>query len=64
MSLAKFISIYGIIGAIIGAIISVNMDVRKLRKIYGIFLSIIASHEIYVLLREYKIRKKRNTKSD
>ena len=63
IKLAKMISIYGIIGAIIGAIVSVNTDVQKLRKIYGIFLAIIAIHEIYTLFKEYKLNRKRNTKS-
>ena len=61
--LAKFISITGIIGAIIGAIISINTDVERLRKFYGIFLAIIAIHEIYTLIKEYKLRRNRNTKS-
>ena len=61
--LATFISICGIIGAIIGAKISVNTDVEKLRKLFGIFLAIIAIHEIYTLFKEYKTYKKRNTKS-
>lgn len=61
--LAKTISIFGIIGAIIGAIISINMDVAKLRKFYGIFLAIIAVHEIYTLIKEYKLYRNRNTKS-
>ena len=61
--LAKLISIYGVIGAIIGAIISINMDVQKLRKIYGIFLATIAIHEIYTVFKEYKLHKKSNTKS-
>lgn len=61
--LAKIISITGIIGAIIGAIISINTDVQKLRKFYGIFLAIIAIHEIYTLFKEYKLHKNRNTKS-
>lgn len=60
--LAILISICGIIGAVIGAIISVNMDVNKLRRLFGIFLAIIAIHEIYTLFREYKIHKKSNTK--
>lgn len=61
--LAKTISIYGIIGAVIGAIISVNTDVQKLRKFFGIFLVIIAIHEIYTLFKEYKSHKKSHTKS-
>lgn len=61
--IAKLISFYGIIGAIIGAIISINLDVQKLRKFYGIFLATIAIHEIYTLFKEYKIHRNRNTKS-
>ena len=61
--LARMISFYGIIGAIIGAGISINTDVEKLRKYYGIFLIIIAVHEIYNLIKEYKLNKIRNTKS-
>lgn len=61
--LAKFMSVAGIIGAVIGALISIHTDVQKLRKFYGIFLAIIAFHEIYTLIKEYKIHKNRNTKS-
>ena len=60
--LAGIISICGIIGAVIGAIISVNLDVEKLRRFFGIFLVIIAIHEIYTLIHEYKLRKKRKNK--
>ena len=60
--LAGIISICGITGAVIGAIISVNLDVEKLRKFFGIFLVIIAIHEIYTLINEYKLRKKRKNK--
>lgn len=63
ISLAKTISIMGVIGAIIGAIISINLDVEKLRKFYGVFLLVIAIHEIYTLFKEYKICINRNTKS-
>ena len=62
-NLAVVISVCGAIGAIIGAKISVNIDVEKLRKLFGIFLAIIAIHEIYTLFKEYKLYKKRNTKS-
>ena len=61
--LARFISIWGIVGAVIGALISINLEVQKLRKFYGIFLAIIAIHEIYTLFKEYKINKKSNNKS-
>ena len=61
--LARNVSICGIIGAVVGAMISVKMDVQNLRKYFGIFLAVIAIHEIYTLFREYKIHRKRNTKS-
>ena len=61
--LAKTMIFYGVVGSIIGAIISVNTGVEKLRKIYGIFLGIFAIHEIYTLIKEYKINRNRNTKS-
>lgn len=62
INLAREISVYGIVGAVIGAIISINTDVQRLRKFYGIFLAVIAIHEIYTLFKEYKLRKKRNNK--
>lgn len=62
IKLAILISVYGAIGAIIGALISINIDVQKLKKLFGIFLAIIAIHEIYTLFKEYKLNKKSNTK--
>ena len=53
--LAIIISIFGILGAIIGANISINMDVNSLRKYFGYFLIAIAIHEIYSIGKEYKI---------
>lgn len=47
--LAIYVSLCGIIGAIIGSIISVNIEVGILRKLFGIFLIFIAIHEIYTL---------------
>lgn len=60
--LTQYISIFGIIGAIMGAIISVNIQVQKLKKLFGIFLLIIAIHEIYTLFKQYKQFKNRNNK--
>lgn len=60
---AKVICFWGIIGAIVGAIIAQKMDVKLLKKSFGIFLAIIAIHEIYVFIREYIISKKRNNKN-
>ena len=52
--LAIIISIFGILGAIIGANISINTDVGILRKCFGIFLAIIAINEIYSIVKKYK----------
>lgn len=57
--LALNVSICGIIGAIIGALISINLEVQYLRKFYGIFLAIIAIHEIYTLFIEHKLHQKK-----
>ena len=62
IKLSKMVSFYGAIGATIGAIISINTDMQKLRKVYGVFLAIIAIHEIYTLIKEYKLHRNRNTK--
>ena len=43
----------GIIGAIFGAKISVNLNVTELRKYFGYFLIIIAINEIYSLIKNY-----------
>lgn len=59
---AKVISLWGIIGAMIGAIIAQKMEVKVLKKSFGFFLAIIAIHEIYVLMKEYIFSKKRNNK--
>lgn len=62
INIAKFISICGAVGAVVGSMISINLKVQSLRKFYGFFLAIIAIHEIYALFKEYNLRKKRNTK--
>lgn len=43
------VSIFGIIGAIIGAKISVDLETNKLKTYFGIFLLGIAIFEIYTL---------------
>lgn len=52
--LAAIISIFGILGAIIGANLAIHTNVTNLRKYFGIFLAIIAIHEIYTIVKEYK----------
>lgn len=62
MKLAIIISIFGILGAIIGANISINTDVYLLKKIFGYFLAGIAINEIYSILKQYKKTKKTDNK--
>ena len=62
IKLAIIISIFGILGAIWGANISIHTDVNILKKIFGIFLAIIAIHEIYSIVKQYKKSKNENNK--
>lgn len=57
------VAISGVIGAIIGARISVNMDVKQLKKYFGIFLILVTIYEIYSLKRMNKTDKKINNKN-
>lgn len=57
--LAINVVIFGIIGAIIGTIISNNISSENLRKYFAIFILFIAFHEVYELYREYKKEKKK-----
>ncbi len=54
--------IVGIIGAVIGSKLSVNMPIKELRRYFGIFLLIITFHEIYSLKKMYINNKKTNNK--
>lgn len=58
LKLAFIICIFGIIGAIIGAIIAENISSQNLRKYFAIFILIIAIHEVYVIYIEYRIKRK------
>jgi len=46
------IIIYGIIGAIIGSKIAININSENLRRYFGFFLAIITIYEIYYLIKE------------
>ena len=61
MPLAIIISVFGILGAIVGANISINIDVKILKKCFGVFLAIIAINEIYSIVKKYKKTKIRDT---
>lgn len=60
--LAFIISIFGILGAIIGANISIHTNVRVLKKCFGIFLAIIALNEIYSTIQLYRNKNKKDKK--
>lgn len=57
---ATIISVFGILGAIIGANLAIGTDVRHLKKYFGYFLAIIALHEIYTIFSKYIKSKKTN----
>ena len=58
IKLAFTISFFGIIGAIIGAIIAMNINVQILKKCFGIFLAVIGINEIYTIFKQYINSKK------
>lgn len=62
LKLAMTISIFGILGAILGANLSIHTDVNMLRRCFGIFLALIAIHEIYTMIKENKKVKIRDNK--
>ena len=61
---AIWVSVFGIVGAIIGAIFAGKTDVQSLKKYFGFFLAIIAIHEIYSFIKEYILHKKDNNSSN
>ena len=63
VKLGIIISLYGILGAIIGANLSIHLDMKSLRKYFGIFLLIISAHEIYSIIKHYKKEKNDKNKS-
>ncbi len=52
------VAFFGVIGAIIGAKISINLEVKTLKKFFGIFLLLIAIYQTYSLIKQYKYEKK------
>ena len=55
------VCISGILGSILGAIISSNMDVGVLKKCFGIFLAIIAIYQLYIFIKSYIFHKNTHT---
>lgn len=62
--LAIIVSIFGILGAIVGANIAINIDVQILKKCFGVFLAIIALNEIYSIIKLYTKKYKNNKITD
>lgn len=60
MKLGTYIAIVGMVGAVIGATISLKVESQNLKKYFGIFLLIIAIYEIYGIVKQYKTKKKTN----
>lgn len=54
LKIAIPICLWGVLGAFIGACISMRMDVGLLRKCFGGFLIFIAIYEIYEYIKEKK----------
>lgn len=64
LKLATLVSTFGILGAIIGANMSIHTDVHNLKRYFGLFLLLIAIHEIYSLRKQYKKEKIDKNKSE
>ena len=45
------VAIFGVIGAVLGAKISIQTDAKVLKKYFGIFLLILAMYEIYTIVK-------------
>ena len=54
LKLGLIIAVYGILGAIVGANVSMHLDMKSLRKYFGIFLLVVSVHEIYSIIKQYK----------
>ena len=57
LKLAKIVSVFGVIGAIVGTKICQKMTSNSLRKYFAVFILIIAIHEIYDIYKVYKRNK-------
>ena len=60
--IALWVSISGIAGAILGAIVSSKIEVTILKKWFGIFLAIVTVFEIFSYYNQYIRHRKRNNK--
>lgn len=62
LKISLYIIFFGIIGSIVGTILSNKVEVNMLRKYFGIFLLIIGLHEIYNFYKQYIKNKITHTK--
>lgn len=62
--ISSIIIISGIIGAIVGANISFNIDNPNLKKYFGYFLLLIAFFEIYAFFKKYILTKNEDNNND
>ena len=60
IKLAILVSVFGILGAIMGANISIHIDVGILKKCFGAFLALITINEIYSIFKLYTRQYKNN----
>ena len=58
----KDIIIFGVIGAIIGSLFAIRISNFKLKKIFGVFILIIALFQIYEIYTSYNRKKNVNNK--
>ena len=57
------LTIFGIVGAIVGSKIALILDTQNLKRCFGVFLGIIAIYEIFDLIKWYKNFKTTNNKN-
>lgn len=50
----------GVVGAIIGAKISSNLEVNRLKKYFGVYLGVIAIYETYNIFKLYILKRNPN----
>lgn len=62
--LAIIVIVSGIVGAMVGSELAMNIDALSLKKYFGMFLLLISVNEIYWIIREYIFSKKRNNKHE
>ena len=54
------VCLWGLVGALIGAVISTRMEVGILRKCFGVFLLFFAIYQTYSFYKRYRKEKNRN----